>query len=171
MKTGTRSLLFGAHNLLLHPALVFLAWWRLYGFPADPRLWIAFLVHDWGYWGKPNMDGPEGETHVELGARIMRLFGPRWETLTRHHSRCYSRRDGVEPSPLCYADKLALCYEWPAFYLVPHPPDRRAARIHGSFGGWRKVLLPGVYEPAYRHPEGMVRRRAPFHLEICRGTQ
>ena len=117
MRTGTRSLLFGAHNLLLHPALVFLAWWRLYGFPADPRLWVAFLVHDWGYWGKPNMDGPEGETHVELGARIMRLFGPRWEALTRHHSRCYSRRDGMEPSPLCYADKLALCYEWPAFYL------------------------------------------------------
>lgn len=65
MKVGTKSLLFGAHNIFIHPFLVFIAWWRLYGFPADPRLWVAFIVHDWGYLGKPNMDGPEGETHVE----------------------------------------------------------------------------------------------------------
>ena len=82
MKVGTKSLLFGAHNIFIHPFLVFIAWWRLYGFPADPRLWVAFIVHDWGYLGKPNMDGPEGETHVELGARIMRIFGRRWEEFT-----------------------------------------------------------------------------------------
>ena len=52
MKIGTKSLLFGAHNIIIHPVLVFIAWWRLYGFPFDPRLWIAFLVHDWGYFGK-----------------------------------------------------------------------------------------------------------------------
>ena len=49
MKVGTKSLLFGAHNIFIHPFLVFIAWWRLYGFPADPRLWVAFIVHDWGY--------------------------------------------------------------------------------------------------------------------------
>ena len=102
MKIGTKSLLFGAHNIIIHPVLVFIAWWRLYGFPFDPRLWIAFLVHDWGYFGKSDMDGSEGETHVELGARIMRIFGRRWEEFARHHS---------------YADKLALCCEWPRFYL------------------------------------------------------
>ena len=75
MKIGTKSLLFGAHNIIIHPVLVFIAWWRLYGFPFDPRLWIAFLVHDWGYFGKSDMDGSEGETHVELGARIMRIAG------------------------------------------------------------------------------------------------
>lgn len=117
MKVGTKSLLFGAHNIIIHPILVFVAWWRLYGFPFDPRLWIAFIVHDWGYFGKPNMDGSEGETHVELGARIMRIFGRHWEEFARHHSRYYSRRDGVQPSQLCYADKLALCCEWPRFYL------------------------------------------------------
>lgn len=117
MKIGTKSLLFGAHNIIIHPVLVFIAWWRLYGFPFDPRLWIAFLVHDWGYFGKSDMDGSEGETHVELGARIMRIFGRRWEEFARHHSRYYSRRDGVQPSQLCYADKLALCCEWPRFYL------------------------------------------------------
>jgi hypothetical protein len=75
MKPGTKSLLFGVHQFILHPIFVALAYWHLYGFPWDPRLWLAILVHDWGYWGKPNMDGPEGEKHVELGAAIMgRLF-------------------------------------------------------------------------------------------------
>lgn len=71
MKIGTKSVLFGAHCFFIHPWFVLIAWWKLYGFPWDPRYWIAFFVHDLGYWGKPNMDGPEGETHVEFGARIM----------------------------------------------------------------------------------------------------
>jgi hypothetical protein len=74
MKIGTKSILFGAHCFLLHPWFVLIAWIKLYGFPLDPRLWLAFFVHDLGYLGKPNMDGPEGETHVELGAKIMSLF-------------------------------------------------------------------------------------------------
>lgn len=71
MKIGTKSVLFGCHQFAIHPWFVALAWTKLYGFPWDPRLWVAFFVHDLGYWGKPNMDGPEGETHVELGANIM----------------------------------------------------------------------------------------------------
>jgi hypothetical protein len=74
MKIGTKSILFGAHQFLLHPVFVAWAWIKLYGFPWDPRVWIAFFVHDLGYWGKPNMDGVEGETHVELGARIMHFL-------------------------------------------------------------------------------------------------
>ncbi len=71
MKIGTRSLLFGYHQFLIHPLFVALSWWRLYGFPWDVRLWVAFIVHDWGYWGKPNMDGQEGELHPWTGAKIM----------------------------------------------------------------------------------------------------
>ena len=71
MKIGTKSVLFGAHCFFLDPWFVAVAWWRLYGFPWDPRLWVAFFVHDIGYLGKPNMDRPEGERHVEVGARIM----------------------------------------------------------------------------------------------------
>src|SRR5258708_5910867 len=83
MTIGTKSILFGAHQFLIHPWFVAAAWWKLYGFPFDPRLWVAFFVHDLGYWGKPNMDGAEGETHVELGANIMSaLFDgdrePKW---------------------------------------------------------------------------------------------
>lgn len=74
MKIGTKSLLYGYHCFLIHPWFVALGWWKLYGFPWDPRLWLAFIVHDWGYWGKPNMDGFEGELHPYLGARIVGLL-------------------------------------------------------------------------------------------------
>ena len=75
MTVGTKSVLFGAHCFFLHPWFVAMAWWKLYGFPWDPRLWFAFGLHDIGYFGKPNMDGEEGERHPMLGANICgRLF-------------------------------------------------------------------------------------------------
>ena len=116
---GTRSVLYGAHCFLLHPWFVARAWWMLYGFPFDPRLWIAFFVHDLGYVGKPNMDGPEGEAHVEFGARIMgALFGSRWADFARYHSRFYAKRDGRHFSRLCVADKLAIALT-PAWVYLP----------------------------------------------------
>ncbi len=41
MRIGTKSVVFGAHQFWIHPFFVFIAWWRLYGFPWDPRLWVA----------------------------------------------------------------------------------------------------------------------------------
>lgn len=118
MKVGTKSVLFGVHCFFIHPWLVAWGWTKLYGFPWDPRLWIAFFVHDIGYLGKPNMDGPEGEAHVELGARIMaRLFGPEWGDLCRYHSRFYAKRNERSPSRLCFADKLVPSLEPWWFYL------------------------------------------------------
>ena len=109
MKLGTKTVLFGTHSPLIHTWMVALAWRRLYGFPWDPRLWVAFVVHDLGYWGKPNLDGPEGTTHPQLGARIMwRLFGPDWYDFCLLHSRHYARMLDRPTSPLCRADKLAL---------------------------------------------------------------
>ncbi len=118
MRVGTKSVLIGAHCFFLHPWFVAAAWWKLYGFPLDPRLWVAFFVHDVGYFGKPNMDGAEGETHVELGAKIMGVFGRQWEDFTRYHSRFYAKRDGVQYTRLCVADKLAICLT-PAWLYLP----------------------------------------------------
>lgn len=132
MKIGTRSLLFGVHAFWLHPWILAWSWWKLYGFPWDPRLWVAFIVHDMGYWGKPNMDGPEGEQHPWLGALIMdRLFDRGrdaqviltqgeneeeirlgwWGRFTLFHSRYLAKRYGFQPSRLCIADKLAAASE------------------------------------------------------------
>jgi hypothetical protein len=71
MTIGTKSVLLGAHQFIIHPFFVLIAWIKLYGFPVDPRLWFAFFLHDIGYIGKSNMDGKEGESHPETGAAIM----------------------------------------------------------------------------------------------------
>ncbi len=92
MRIGTKSLLYGAHQFILHPLFVALAWRRLYGrWPRDPRIWLAFVVHDWGYWGCSNLDGAEGKLHPWGAARWFsrfdtapaalpwHCFGPFWE--------------------------------------------------------------------------------------------
>jgi hypothetical protein len=108
LPVGTKSLLFGVHCWFIHPFAVAYAWWRLYGFPRDPRLWVAFLVHDWGYWGCRNMDGFDGKLHPQTGGAIMRrLFGDEWGDLCEYHSRHYARMMRREPSKLCAPDKLA----------------------------------------------------------------
>lgn len=134
MTVGTKSVLFGAHCFFLHPLFVAAAWTELYGFPWDPRLWFAFFLHDIGYIGRVNMDGPEGERHPEPGARIMgwlfdrsncRNCGKRyhraedcrtsyWHNLCLYHSRYYAKAHGAPFSRLCVADKLcfALTPKW-----------------------------------------------------------
>jgi len=141
MRVGTKSILFGAHQFIIHPIFVFIAWWKLYSFPFDPRLWIAFVVHDLGYWGKPNMDGPEGDRHVEFGANamynlfdypvwawervkdketgVLKLLRPRkWYDLCLYHSRFYAKKDNKPFSKLCVADKLSIVLE-PAWLYLP----------------------------------------------------
>lgn len=148
MNIGTKSVLFGAHQFLIHPLFVAAAWTKLYGFPKDPRLWVAFFVHDLGYIGKPNMDGPEGETHVEFGAKLMHRWFDRgvelrgytkvdevdnrlvsycvtrnhssweWHDLSLYHSRFYAKKYGRSPSKLCIVDKLACCLE-PWWLYIP----------------------------------------------------
>jgi hypothetical protein len=108
MKIGTKSVLFGAHCFFIHPWFVAYSWWKLYGFPFDPRLWLAFFVHDLGYIGKPNMDGPEGELHPYLGARIMGVFGKYWYWFSLYHSRFLAKKNNARYSKLCVADKLAI---------------------------------------------------------------
>jgi len=130
MKIGTRSVLYGAHCFFLHPWFVAAAWWKLFGFPWDPRLWVAFFVHDLGYFGKPNMDGPEGESHPEFGAKLMgRVFDRdrfgigdlaryRWYDFCLLHSRYYAKREGRPFSRLCLADKLSIALT-PAWLYLP----------------------------------------------------
>lgn len=120
MKVGTRSLLFGVHQFIWHPITVFLAWRELYGTPTWKEL-ICIIIHDWGYWGKPNMDGPEGERHptwaAEWALEHLDLFSTEYYWLCMLHSRHYARSYGKDPSRLCWADKLSMKYDPWWFYL------------------------------------------------------
>jgi len=117
MTTGTKSVLFGAHCFFIHPWFVLWAYWELYGFTLDPRIIVACIVHDWGYWGKSEMDSDDGETHPLLGARIMgylfddkdNLYESPWHDFALLHSRYYAKRLGKPFSRLCVADKLSIC--------------------------------------------------------------
>ncbi len=109
MQIGTKSVLYGAHCFFVHPWFVAAGWTKLYGFPVDPRLWASFFLHDIGYVGSPNMDGPEGEEHPIAGALIMkRLFGQEWGNFCVYHSRYFAKKRGIPVSRLCFADKLAF---------------------------------------------------------------
>jgi hypothetical protein len=120
MKVGTKSLLFGVHQVLLHPVFVALAWRKIYGrWPWARAIWAAILVHDWGYWGCSDMDGEEGKQHPLLGARLMeRWYGADYGKFCKYHSRSLARLDRVNPSELCAPDKLAILFypEW--LYLL-----------------------------------------------------
>jgi hypothetical protein len=118
MKTGRKSLLFGVHQFIWHPITVWLAWRNLYGRPSFKES-ICIIIHDWGYWFTPNMDGPEGEKHPEVGARIAgKLFGKEYYNLVLLHSRHYARLIDKDPSRLCWADKLSILYDPKWFYLI-----------------------------------------------------
>ena len=133
MRVGTKSVIFGVHAILVHPFFVAWAWSRLYGFPWDPRLWLAFLVHDVGYVEKPDMEGSEGQQHVVLGGRIMGwLFGPEWRDFTLCHSRHWAERVGKKYSKLCLADKLAFVLT-PAWLYLP------MARLSGELYEYMRV--------------------------------
>ncbi len=142
MKVGTKSLLFGVHQFLIHPVVVSIAWFHLYGRPTWREL-ACIVIHDWGYWGKPNMDGEEGENHPEFGAYIAArlLDGPTWSELYCYklclfHSRHYARKFGATPSKLCWADKLSIRYE-PWWLYLPR------AWASGELAEYRQLAAGG----------------------------
>lgn len=162
MNVGTKSLLFGAHQFIIHPLFLALAWWKLYGAPLDPRLWVAFVVHDWGCWGKANMDDADGQRHPVLGGRIMAaLFGQTWGDFTRLHSRHYATLEGREPSPLCAADKLVLLVTPRWLYLPLVRLTGEVAEYQTLYARWRGVERVSIEE----WYDGL---RAHWHNEVCR---
>ena len=159
MRVGTKSVLFGAHCFFLHPWFVAWAWWKLYGFPLDPRLWVAFFVHDIGYLGKPNMDGDEGEAHPVLAAEIMgRLFGGHWHDFCLLHSRYFAKKLGKPFSRLCVADKLAICLTPAWLYL---PMVNWTGEIH------EYLKLAQRSESGHFKAGDYAKRQREWHSELC----
>ncbi len=132
MPMGRRSLLFGAHQFLIHPIFLAAAWVKLYGFNtvkdpyvgevslANPLLWLSFIVHDWGYFFCTQMDDEIGEQHPNTGAIILYQLTGSWEwyDFVLFHSRFLAKRANKPYSLLCVADKLSVALE-PSWLYLP----------------------------------------------------
>jgi len=111
VKIGTKSLLIGAH-WPPHILMVILAWKWLYGTWPTWREFLAICIHDIGYIGVVEMDGPDGTMHPERGARIAdTCLGAEYGALIRGHSKGYAEAVGVPLSKLYGPDKLSHALE------------------------------------------------------------
>lgn len=126
MKTGTKSLLFGIHQFIIHPFMVLWAWLIVYRkWPCLYEL-AAIITHDWGYWGCEKMDDDKGENHPQ----VMVLWWWRqcggtsifcWNIAAEiaGHSRFHvARHSGCKLSKLFRADKLAVALYPRWIYLL-----------------------------------------------------
>jgi len=140
MKVGTKSLLFGVHQIFWHPVTVWIAWVRLFGLPNFKES-ICIFIHDWGYWGCADMDGATGASHPFFGARIAgKLFGNDYYWLVLWHSRHLAKRFGAEPSKLCWADKFSMLSDPRGFYLL-------RARLSGEILEYRRHAAASGFIP------------------------
>jgi hypothetical protein len=109
MKLGTKSLLFGCHQFILHPIFVTAAWIKCYKELPSPKEELCIVIHDWGYFGKPNMDGPEGETHPVWASNFAyRHLGLYYGRLCLLHSRFLAKSKKMPVSRLCLPDKIGV---------------------------------------------------------------
>lgn len=158
MNVGTKSLLFGVHQFIWHPLTVARAWRETEGRWPTWREWVCIVIHDWGYWGLRAMDDEVGEKHPERGAFLAaRLLGDHYGRLVLLHSRHYARTVGMEPSALCWADKLSILYDPPRFYLL-------RARLSGEIGEYRMMAHQAGVVPLDESDEyWLVKMRERFH--------
>ena len=107
MRIGTKILLFGTHNFLLHPLLVLVATRIIWGCWPGWRGVVCIMIHDWGYWGSSHIDGePQSDGHPRLGAEIAGcLFGLKYRKVVMYHSRTLAKLDKEQTSWLCWPDK------------------------------------------------------------------
>jgi hypothetical protein len=142
-----KSVLFGAHAFSLHPLAVLVAYTWLFGCPRDPRLILAILIHDVGYWGMDSVEGDGSAEHVELGGRIMdRLCGRRWGNFVRRHSRSWCELHDQPYSRLCIADKLAFVIT-PGWLYLP------MAKASGELGEYMTAADGREGDGRFTEPE------------------
>lgn len=132
MTLGTKTLLFGVHQFILHPVLVLIAWIKLYrSFPSWREL-FCIMIHDWGYWGRPSLKNADGDKHPEFGARIATwLLGKEWGNFILGHSSFYIKRNKIKKSKLHNPDKYWHCMIPLWFYKVLSVPSGEFAHYRG----------------------------------------
>lgn len=142
MRIGTRSLIFGLHSFFVHPILMLAIFKKVVGRRADFVEIVCILIHDIGYFGKPNMDGVEGNLHPYAGAKLARfLFGDRGWRLCVGHNDEVREVEGLPRSVIYAVDKY--------FYVVIPVWLQKALGIMS--GEYKEISLReegGVWNPA-----------------------
>jgi len=164
MEIGSRSLLFGCHQIFIHPLFTLIGWVRLYGWSSiNLQILLAIFFHDWGYWGCKFMDGYDGSIHpFRYPLFLLRLkLNTTIEEIT-WHSRHLSATFDQRPSRLCWADKLGL---------ITMPSMLWALLAYASGEGWEYMNNP--FGNDYVSGEdntlvGLIRFHAKFRVAIRR---
>ncbi|RLC88840.1 MAG: hypothetical protein DRJ03_00965 [Chloroflexi bacterium] len=106
MKQGTKSMLFGIHQFIIHPLFVTLAWKKRY--KRWPYMWelICIVLHDIGHWQTDYLiNYTEKQRHWIKGAETAYLlFGLKGFRLVAGH---YPEYSGVRESMLAWPDRYA----------------------------------------------------------------
>lgn len=177
MRVGTKSLLFGVHQVFLHWIFVWIAWRRLYGRRPNLKETLCIFWHDWGYAGAEWMDLGSGVLHPLLGGRLSDLlFGPSFGDLVRFHSRKVAVMYGAQPSALCAPDKLAsLLYPKWLYLLLARASGEideyksHMGMTHLSDGEWFDAMCGVAYDWAEEHVcpahRDNMRRTFPRHTQ------
>lgn len=132
MTLGTKTLLFGVHQIFIHTIMVTWAWRRLYKSWPNWREFVCICIHDIGYWGKPSLKDADGDKHPEFGAKLAGwMFGPGWRDFCLGHSSFYVHRNGIEASKLMAADKYWHCMIPLWFYKILAVPTGEFAHYRG----------------------------------------
>jgi hypothetical protein len=103
MSEGTKSLLFGCHNFLMHPLAVLIAWHGHYGRFPKPWQVCCIFIHDLGIFGRQYLSEPGSKKgHWRRGARLaFRMFGKKGYLFIAGHTS----ESGFRHSELLIADK------------------------------------------------------------------
>lgn len=136
MQRGTKSLLFGVHQVVIHPLTVFAGWIAIYKRLPNARQLVAIMIHDWGLWGMPDIDGELAETHPEIMFEVCNKIswwfggGPSyklpgmWRSFWIEvgeeilgHSRFYARKHHTPISRLYRADKMCINFYPTLLYI------------------------------------------------------
>lgn len=123
MNIGTKSILFGTHQFIIHPAMVARAWRIIYRQWPSIHEWCAIITHDLGYWGSRDIDGGNGEMHPVYAAKwwyrnFGYKFGRKVGLEILGHSRFYAGKNGMPLSRLFQADKLSMALYPKWLYLL-----------------------------------------------------
>jgi hypothetical protein len=87
------------------------------------------------------MDDEQGEKHPEFAARLALMWlDVDYSKLCLYHSRHYARNAGIEPSKLCWADKLSILYDPWWLYLS-------RAIMSGEIKEYRKLAADTGFVP------------------------